>query len=471
MLKTEPLYLSLDFGTSGIQAIIGHADGSTVTIQREPLIFWQPRGKGALAWELDAEECWGTVCRVIRSTLTSNGIHAGQVLGVGVTAQRFGLVLLDKANQVLCMSPNKDCRAVFQAGALSELDNGFTVAAYGRPLLLQAWPKLLWFREMQAPTFASVKWVASFADWLCLRLTNHLALEQSLAAELGLVDTISGGVLTHLQQRAQLHRVGIPKPCVSGSVIGEVSTVAANNTGLSKGTPVISCGADSQVALLSMGLTQKHHLGIVAGWSGVVQAVITKKPLQVLPAQLWLSQHVIPNHLSNCPGEHPQEHPRKHLDRRWIVEGNVGELGGVLEWICRLLFPQQPLATTVAAIDALYAAEGSPSDRGIHAQVTAPLGGAGLGSGYLSFPTPLSFEPPRRTDLALAAMESLAHGINEAVAEVETVVGESTHTGLSGGMSKSSAFRTILSDMLKREFSTVSPSPHSAVAIAQALRN
>ena len=68
--------------------------------------------------------------------------------------------------------------------------------------------------------------------------------------------------------------VGLMPPLSrSGVVTGEVTTSAADDTGLASGTPVISGGPDTQCGLLGLGATRQGQMGILAGWSGPLQFV------------------------------------------------------------------------------------------------------------------------------------------------------------------------------------------------------
>ena len=63
----------------------------------------------------------------------------------------------------------------------------------------------------------------------------------------------------------ELPREVLPPVRDPGTVIGEVTTKAAAETGFRQGTPVVVGGADTQLALVGIGRTQPHKFTVIGG--------------------------------------------------------------------------------------------------------------------------------------------------------------------------------------------------------------
>ena len=71
-----------------------------------------------------------------------------------------------------------------------------------------------------------------------------------------------------------LDRRVFPPVVESGSVVGQVTARAADETGLREGTPVVAGGADTQLALLGIGVTEPGRFTIVGGSFWQATAVV-----------------------------------------------------------------------------------------------------------------------------------------------------------------------------------------------------
>ncbi|MHA1210738.1 MAG: FGGY family carbohydrate kinase [Candidatus Freyarchaeota archaeon] len=112
-------------------------------------------------------------------------------------------------------------------------------------------------------------------------------------------------------ERLQIPREILPEVHPAGTVVGEVTREASSATGLREGTPVITGGADTQCALLATGALDEGHICTIGGTTTPVQMVLSK-PVIDAERRIWTGCHVVPD--------------------RWVIEGNCGIMGKVLEW-------------------------------------------------------------------------------------------------------------------------------------------
>src|SRR5689334_357444 len=95
---TDQLLLGIDIGTSGSKALLLAADGSVVASATGEYPLYTPRPLWA---EQDPADWWTATTGAIRRVLSTTGVSAEQIAGVGLTGQMHGLVLLDAAGRVL----------------------------------------------------------------------------------------------------------------------------------------------------------------------------------------------------------------------------------------------------------------------------------------------------------------------------------------------------------------------------------
>ena len=103
--------------------------------------------------------------------------------------------------------------------------------------------RFLWIREHEPETFAAMAHVGMLSDWVLTKLTGRFVTDPSCGSSSNLFD-----LRTRAWAPESLEVVGVPPEVVPevlepGTVMGEVTTAAATETGLAAGTPVVVGGA------------------------------------------------------------------------------------------------------------------------------------------------------------------------------------------------------------------------------------
>src|SRR4030042_2698019 len=141
--------------------------------------------------------------------------------------------------------------------------------------------------------------------------------EISSFCDIGLLDISSAKWSSRLLEMLQLPS-GIYPPLVwAGARVGKITAQSAKQTGLAGGTGVVTGGGDTQCGLLGMGLSDEAEVGIVAGWSGTLQMILTR-PVIDSRRRTWSGCHIQPG--------------------KWVLESNAQESGGAYRWLKGLLF-------------------------------------------------------------------------------------------------------------------------------------
>ena len=288
----------------------------------------------------------------------------------------------------------------------------------------------------------------SVSDWIGFRLCGVAAAEPSQAAETLLFELEQPRWAWDWIDRLGLPRRLFPEVLRAGTRLGALSEGAAEQLGIAPGIPVAVGGGDTQSGLLGAGVVAAGELGVIAGTSSPVLALLEEPRLDP-EARLWTVPHVIPG--------------------LWAIESNGGAVGDALDWIAGLLHPDHahPVLQLLAE-----AAESAPGAAGMLSTLGAERMNArqlGLPLGTLTLcPLTASDDPARRRHLARAAVEGMAYGLRGNLEQAEAAAGSRAEVvRLSGGVSRSAFFAQLLADVLDRPVEVTAA--HEASALGAAL--
>ncbi len=430
--------LAIDIGSSSIRAGVADATGRLLsTEQRAPAMRDQSEA-GDLAVEFDPEQTWNLVIETARAAVSGLAIDSESIAGVAVTSQRQGIALLDRGGKTLYAGPNTDMRAVFQGAAIDEEHADLVWRTTGHlPSYLAAWARIRWFREEQPALFDRISTVVTLSDWIAFRLTGELSVNHAAGVEAGLIELQTGEPAGGIAKALGLAGVSVPASITSLAPTGNLRADVAEVLGFDSDIPVINAGPDTQTGLYGMGVTASGATGIVAGWSCAVQRV-TDAPLLDPERGLWAGRHVEPG--------------------RWILESNLGIMGGAYSWLCGLISPGHDPGEAMNRLnrDALDAPAGGSGLTAHLGPALTNMSSAGLRAGGLVFPVPLALQAPTPGEIARAALESFGFAIKSGIERIDELSGTAsssmaTSLALGGGMIRSSAFAELLASILGRE--------------------
>jgi xylulokinase len=246
----ECYFLALDCGTSSLKAVVydkrfrpvAQADGETRTIYPRP--NWAQQ---------DPLDWWQATVRCIRQNLDHIDPH--QIIGVGVTSQCHGLVLVDEECQ-----PLRDCliwpdlRAIAQAEELNASGVGRGISAHYTAA------KLLWVRQNSPHLFADAHKLLIPKDFLRTKLTKDFVTDPIGAGSTQMLDRSTGQWDWDLVDYIGFPREKLPEIHPTHEVVGQVTKAAALETGLIEGTPVIAGQCNGPVTPILISLA---HQGVI----------------------------------------------------------------------------------------------------------------------------------------------------------------------------------------------------------------
>ncbi len=401
-----------------------------------------------LGYDLDLDDIWAKLGEASREVLARAGAAPSDVSGIAATSMRNTTVLLDADNNVLLATPNQDARALGESfGWAAEAGKQVHEITGHWPSPLFTGSRLLWLRANAPDRFENAASALSLSDWAGFRLSGTALAERSQAGETLLFDQARREWAYGLIDSLDLPREIFPETTDAGSLIGKLTTEAAEHLGLAPGIPVAAGGADTQCALLGAGAVRPGDICVVAGTTMPVQ-LVTDAYLTDREGRLWSGQHVVPG--------------------LYVLESNGLASGSVLDWLARIIY-----ADYKDPVRVLYAeAEGSePGAAGAYSTYGANIFDArtlSIPVGNLTMShmvTPGAAQGRRHT--ARALIEGIAFSARANIDQlIEATGSEPRRLMVVGGMSRSSLWAQIISDLMAKPIDVPLTCEVSAVGAA-----
>lgn len=264
--------LGIDVGTSGAKTALFDCSGAIAASHTEEYPLYQPQNGWA---EQDPEDWWQAVRRSIPEVLRKSGVRPEQIRGVGLTGQMHGVVLLDEAGAVLR-------RAILWCdGRTQRQCDGITqTLGHERLISITANPalpgfsagKILWVRENEPELYQRTRHILLPKDYIRYRLTGEFATEVSDASGTNLLDVPGRRWSKEVLDALQIDPALLARMHESTDITGEVSRLAAEETGLAAGTPVVGGAGDNAAAAVGTGVVTQGRAFTTIGTSGVIFA-------------------------------------------------------------------------------------------------------------------------------------------------------------------------------------------------------
>jgi len=302
--------LAVDAGTGSCRALLFTEAGEQVSVSLREWAHREPPGVPG-GQDFDVETNWLLITACIRDALRQAGATGAEVAAVAATSMREGIVLYDAAGTEIWACPNVDSRATREAGELiaeGAAERIFTEA--GDWVSITSPARLRWLARHRPAIFGQIHSLGMLSDWIVYRLASVHVTEPSCGSSSGMF-SLAGRTWSESIARICGISPGVLPPVADpGTVVGEVTAQAAEQTGLRPGTPVVAGGADTQLGLLGAGV-RAGEFTVLAGtfWQNTV---LVDKPLIDPGIRLRTLCHV-------TPGE-------------WMLEGIGFYCGMAMRW-------------------------------------------------------------------------------------------------------------------------------------------
>jgi xylulokinase len=434
-------WLGLDVGTGSTRVLLVDESGRVrhvCTAVHEDMRMEQP------LWAEQRPENWWDAARpAIHGALSQAGATGDDVLGIGLSGQMHGLVILDENSHVI--RP-----ALIWCDQRSQPQVDWINRTAGKELVLRSTanpvltgftlPKLLWVRDNEPALFERVRHLLLPKDYIRFRLTGEFASDVSDASGTALFDVVQRRWAKDLAAKLGIDGSILPRTYESSEISGKITEEAARETGLKPGTPVVAGAGDQAASAVGNGIVKQGVVSCTLGTSGVVFA------------------H------SEQPRYDPQGrvHTFCHAVRdAWHVMGVTQGAGLSLQWFRNQFAPNTEYdALTAEAAQAPAGSQGLywlpylMGERTPHLDASARGGWIGLTAKHT------------RADLIRALLEGVSYSQKDCLDIIEQMGVKVESVRVSGGGARSAFWRHMLADVFAKRVVTVETQEGSAYGAA-----
>ncbi|OLS24596.1 MAG: Glycerol kinase [Candidatus Thorarchaeota archaeon AB_25] len=305
------IVLAIDAGTTGVRSMFFDKAGNVLGAAYSEYESTYPRP----SWvEQDAESWWTQSCETIKRALSETGLNPERIIGISVTNQRETIVPIGEDGAPLHNAIVwQDRRTLPQCDWIEkELSQdavysitGLTVDPYFSA------PKILWFKQNEESVFKNTHKFLLVHDYLIYRLSDELVTDFSNASRTMLFDVRQAVWSERILDGLGIPKEKLPTTVESGTMVGELTSKASDETGLKEGTPVVAGGGDQQCAALGVGVVKEGRMKSTTGTGTFILA--HSKTVRLDPGlRVLCSRHVVPN--------------------SFVVEASMFTTGSALKW-------------------------------------------------------------------------------------------------------------------------------------------
>lgn len=435
------LFLGLDVSTTGAKALLINERGGVVSSATAPLALSAPH---PLWSEQDPRDWWIGIVKSIRQALEQAGVSGSEVTSIGLTGQMHGLVLLDEQGEVLRPAILwNDQRTGAQCDEMrARLGKEHLIQITGNDALTGfTAPKILWVQQNEAEIYARARHILLPKDYIRYRLTGDYAMDKADGSGTILFDLKNRDWSPEVLAALDIPANWLPPTFEGPAVTGYVSMLAAAETGLVQGIPVVGGGGDQAAQAVGVGAVQPGIIALTLGTSGVVFAT-TESPLIEPEGRLHAFCHAVPD--------------------RWHFMGVMLSAAGSLQWYRDTLAPGVSFDTLVnEAGDIKAGSEGLlflPYLTGERTPYPDPL----VRAAWIGLTVRHT-----RAHMTRAVLEGVAFGIKDSFRLIlQAGLGHIEQVRISGGGAKSELWRQIMADVLGVELVTVNTTEGAAYGAA-----
>lgn len=291
------LILAHDIGTTGNKASLYSSEGELLGSSFSPYETHYPQ----VGWaEQNPLDWWNAVCVTSRELLARTGIDPKQIACVTFSGQMMGCVAVDREGTPLRNAIIwADMRAEREAAELMERISMEEVYRRTGHRISSSYSgaKIKWLKRHEPDVYRQTHKVLHAKDYLVARLTGRFVTDYSDASGMNLFDLYEKRWDEAIIDAWGLDGDKLPDPYPSMHVAGEVTTEAAEATGLAPGTPVVIGGGDGCCAAAGVGVVTEGDAFNYIGSSSWI-AIASDEPIFDPEMKTYTWAHLDPSKYS-----------------------------------------------------------------------------------------------------------------------------------------------------------------------------
>ncbi len=264
--------IGVDLGTSGTKTVLFDEKGTVIASMTIEYPMYQPKNGYA---EQDPADWYNAAVNTIKCVIEKSGVSKDDIVGIGLSGQMHGLVMLDEDNNVIRKSIIWcDQRTAAEVEEMNEKIGREKLIEITANPALTGWTaaKILWVKNNEPENYAKCRHILLPKDYIRFMLTGEYATEVSDASGMQLLDVPNRCWSAEICEKLGIDMSMLAKVYESCEVTGTVTESAAALTGLKAGTIVVGGAGDNAAAAVGTGVVTDGKAFTTIGTSGVVFA-------------------------------------------------------------------------------------------------------------------------------------------------------------------------------------------------------
>ena len=279
-------FLSIDNGTQSVRAMVFDGQGQLIAKSK---IEIEPYFSNQKGWaEQNAEYFWNSLCQACLELWPKLSISKELIAAVSVTTQRATIVPMGIDNQPLRPAITwLDQRQVQTKPKLGKLESVIMGIIGAKPLvdLMHAEAEANWIQQNEPEIWKQVHKFLLLSGYHNYKLTGNY--KDAVASTVGFIP-FDYKIQDWADQKDWKWRAMpirsemLPEVLPAGSVLGEITEAAAEQTGIPEGLPLIACGSDKACEVLGTGCID-NETGSLSYGSLATLNITSDKYLEAIP--------------------------------------------------------------------------------------------------------------------------------------------------------------------------------------------
>ena len=292
------MIIAHDLGTTGNKASLHSDDGKM--LQHCTVPYPAHFASGGVA-EQNPMDWWEAVGQATKKLTQMANVSANEITGIGISGQMMGAIFLDEN-----YNPTRD--AIIWADFRAQKQSDYLIEKVGLEKAYKrlghrlnptySIAKVMWVRDNQPEVWSKTRHICIAKDFINHKLTNRFVTEPSDASSTNCFDQLNLVWDEEILKVADIPVSYFPEIVESTSVIGGLTSAAADHLGLNVGTPVVAGGGDGPMAALGAGIISPTDGAYACMGSSSWVAVSTTKPLHDAKMRSMTWNHIVPNQFS-----------------------------------------------------------------------------------------------------------------------------------------------------------------------------
>jgi len=290
-------FLGVDLGTSAVKAALFNERGERVALAIEEYTLLTP---GEDLCEVPARLFWDGFRSALARALDESGVRAESIVALAPSSQGETFVPVDAFGRPLRNAISwLDNRSHAESDALEErFGRDLVYRTSGQPAVCPIWTatKILWLRNNKPEIFGKAHKYLLAEDYLIHRLSGRFVSEYSVYSSSLLLDITRRAYWADMLDFLGISEDRLPELVESGTAVGCLTQEAAEETGLSPKTLVVTGAYDHAAGSIGAGVT---HAGVISETTGSSMAICAP-----IDAPAFDPGYRVPCHCHAVPGKY-----------------------------------------------------------------------------------------------------------------------------------------------------------------------